>query len=92
MTRYHATAAGNIPFTAAEEAERDTEEVAHAAGADDRAAEEVRSKRNSLIAATDYYALTDVTMDSTVTAYRQALRDISTQAGFPNEITWPVAP
>lgn len=52
----------------------------------------VRSERDALIAATDYYALTDVTMNAAMTTYRQALRDISTQAGFPNEITWPVAP
>ena len=49
----------------------------------------VRSERNALIAATDYYALTDVTMDSTVTAYRQALRDIPAQEGFPHNVTWP---
>ena len=52
----------------------------------------VRSERDSLIAATDYYALTDVTMDAEVTTYRQALRDVPTQAGFPYTITWPTAP
>ena len=50
---------------------------------------EVRSERNTLIAATDYYALTDVTMNAEVTVYRQALRDISSQAGFPHTIIWP---
>jgi len=55
-------------------------------------AEEVRSKRDSLITATDYYALTDVTMNAAVTTYRQALRDVPTQAGFPYTITWPTAP
>lgn len=52
----------------------------------------VRTQRDALIAATDYYALTDVTMGSTVTAYRQALRDVPDQSGFPNTITWPTAP
>ena len=37
MTRHHATAAGNIPFTAAEETERDAEEATWTAAADDRA-------------------------------------------------------
>jgi len=92
MTRYHTTAEGNVAYTAAEEAERDAEEASWTAGADDRTAEEVRKERDSLIAATDYYALTDVTMNSAVTTYRQALRDISSQAGFPNTITWPTAP
>jgi len=92
MTRYHATLEGNVAFTAEEEADRDAEEASWEAGADDRAAEGVRKERDSLIAATDYYALTDVTMNSAVTAYRQALRDISAQAGFPNTITWPTAP
>ena len=49
----------------------------------------VRKERDSLIAATDYYALTDVTMNAEMTTYRQALRDITAQTGFPNEITWP---
>ena len=67
-------------------------EAAYTASLDANAAASVREQRDSLIAATDYYALTDVTMNSEVTAYRQALRDISAQAGFPNTITWPTAP
>jgi len=55
-------------------------------------ASNARSKRNALITATDYFALTDVTMGAAVTTYRQALRDIPTQTGFPNEITWPTPP
>ena len=46
MTRYHATPEGNVPFTAEEEAARDAEEAAWAAGADDRTAKEVRQKRD----------------------------------------------
>jgi len=92
MTRYHATSEGNVPFTAAEETEWDVEETAWTAGADDRAAKEARTERDFLIAATDYYALTDVTMNAEVTTYRQALRDISSQTGFPNTVIWPTAP
>ena len=92
MTRYHATTAGNVAYTAEEESERDVVEALWEAGIDDRAAKEVRYERDALIAATDYYALTDVTMNAEVTTYRQALRDISSQAGFPNTITWPTAP
>lgn len=81
-----------VEMTSEETAELLESNVVHEAGADDRAAVGVRSKRDDLLAKTDYYALTDVTMDSTVTTYRQALRDIPAQVGFPNTITWPTAP
>ena len=50
MSRHHATANGNIPFTAEEEAEWDAAEAEWAAGADDRTAAEHRSTRNNLLA------------------------------------------
>lgn len=43
-----------------------------------------RNHRDRLLAETDYMALTDVPMSSEVTAYRQALRDITTHANWPN--------
>jgi|TARA_R100000482_G_C5031089_1_gene104095 hypothetical protein len=92
MTRYHATANGNVPFTAEEEAERDAEEAAWAAGANDRLAAEEREKRNALLAETDYFGASDVTMSSDMTAYRQALRDVPQQTDFPTSINWPTKP
>ena len=92
MTRYKATPNGNVPFTPEEEAEWDAMEAEYAAGADDRAAEEVRTKRDLLLAETDWHGMSDVTMSTEMATYRQALRDISTQAGFPNEINWPTKP
>jgi len=53
---------------------------------------EIRSKRDALIAETDWWALPDRTMTAEQTAYRQALRDITDQAGFPTNITWPTKP
>jgi len=53
---------------------------------------EVRAKRNSLLAETDYLALTDTTLTSDMATYRQELRDITSQAGFPTDVTWPVKP
>tara|TARA_R110000737_G_C14429659_1_gene459440 strand:- start:10 stop:261 length:252 start_codon:yes stop_codon:yes gene_type:complete len=53
---------------------------------------EIRSKRDELIASTDTWALSDRTMTAEQTAYRQALRDITGQAGFPTNITWPTKP
>ncbi len=52
----------------------------------------VRSKRDRLLRETDWMALSDVTMSDTITAYRQALRDIPSQAGFPLSVTWPTKP
>ena len=92
MTRYHATANGNVPFTAEEEAARDAEEAAWAAGANDRLAAEERAKRNALLAETDYFGASDVTMSSDMTAYRQALRDVPQQTDFPTSINWPTKP
>ena len=92
MTRYHATANGNVPFTAEEKAERDAEEAAWAAGASDRLAAEERAKRTALLMETDHYALSDVTMSDAMATYRQALRDVPQQTDFPTSINWPTKP
>jgi len=52
----------------------------------------VRNQRDRLLADTDWMALSDVTMSDTMIAYRQALRDIPSQAGFPFSVTWPTKP
>ena len=69
-------------------------EAAYQAGLDAKAAEANRAKRNDLLAETDYFALTDVTMDAAMTTYRQALRDITTHANWPNlgDDDWPTKP
>jgi len=51
-----------------------------------------RATRDDLLKATDHYGLSDVTMTEAMTAYRQALRDVPQQAGFPQTITWPTKP
>ena len=57
-------------------------------------AQENRKKRNELLAATDYFALTDVTMNAAMTSYRQQLRDITDLDAWPNltDEDWPVKP
>ena len=55
-------------------------------------AEDARGQRNTKLAATDWTASTDVTMTAEMTTYRQALRDVPAQGGFPNTITWPTEP
>ena len=51
-----------------------------------------RLQRNDLLTSTDVWALADRTMTAEQTAYRQALRDITEQEGFPINITWPTKP
>ena len=69
-------------------------EAAYQATLDAKAAEAVRAKRDTLLAETDYLALTDNTLDDITTAYRQALRDITDHANFPNleDADWPTKP
>lgn len=54
--------------------------------------DEIRAERDRLLAETDYLALSDNTMSAAMTTYRQALRDITDQAGFPTSVTWPTKP
>ena len=54
--------------------------------------EQIRMERDRLLEETDFYALPDVTMSSEMTTYRQALRDLPAQEGFPDTITWPTKP
>ena len=56
-----------------------------------RAWDRVRSKRNALLAATDYRFRSDQTPSAAWVTYSQALRDITTQAD-PSNITWPTEP
>lgn len=69
-------------------------EAAYQASLDAVAAASVRAKRNSLLAETDYLALTDNTLDAITMAYRQALRDITNHVNFPylTDADWPVKP
>ena len=77
MPRYHNINGNRVQFTEAEETARDAEEAAWADGALARALANMRSRRNQLLAKTDFYALSDVTLSSDMTTYRQALRDLT---------------
>jgi hypothetical protein len=52
----------------------------------------VRAKRNQLLSDSDWMALSDSTMTTEWASYRQALRDITSQGGFPYTIEWPTKP
>jgi hypothetical protein len=55
-------------------------------------AAEVREFRNAALAATDFMGLSDYPAKAGELEYRQALRDVPQQAGFPNAHTWPNKP
>jgi len=95
MPRFKLVNGVSVQLTAEEEAARDAEEATWTAGAFDRAIAGVRSKRDALIAATDYLALSDNTLSAEMTTYRQALRDITngvTTVEQVDAITWPTKP
>mgnify|MGYP005828289961 FL=1 len=95
MPRFHNINGNRVQFTAEEETARDAEEQAWADGAFDRAIADLRDKRNRLLAATDFYALSDVTMSEDMTTYRQELRDLPdglTTVEEVNTVTWPTKP
>ena len=81
--------------TAWEETARDNEETAWANAAPARALADLRSRRNRLLAETDFYALSDVTLSDDMTTYRQALRDLPSGKDTVdkcNNATWPTKP
>ena len=95
MARHHLINGVQVAFTAEEEAARDAEEATWADGAFDRAIANVRRKRDALIEATDYLALSDNTLSSDMTTYRQNLRDITNGVDTVdkcNAISWPTKP
>lgn len=53
----------------------------------------VRAERDSLLSECDWTQVADAPVDKAAWAtYRQVLRDVPEQSGFPNEITWPIEP
>jgi hypothetical protein len=73
-----------------------SQEEAYTANKDAEAATTARATRDGLIASCDWMAIKAFEGGTTVSAewatYRQALRDVSAQEGFPNDITWPEKP
>lgn len=56
-------------------------------------ATEAREKRNTLLTDSDWTQVADAPVDQAAwAAYRQALRDVPEQSGFPDEIVWPDKP
>ena len=67
--------------------------AAYQANKDAQQAQSVRATRGQKLANSDWTQVADAPVDKAVWAtYRQALRDITAQSGFPWTITWPVEP
>lgn len=63
------------------------------AAKDAEQAKAVRTDRNTRLSGCDWTQLADAKVDSLEWAnYRQALRDVPTQTGFPHEVEWPTSP
>ena len=95
MARHKMVDGVRIDFTPEEEAARDAEEAAWAAGQFDRDIARLREDRNRDLASTDWYALQDVTMSDAMAAYRQDLRDLPAGLTTVEEVkavSWPVRP
>ena len=95
MPRYHNINGEKVQFTAEEETARDAEETSWANAAPARALVELRARRDRLLAETDYLALSDNTLSSDMTTYRQALRDLPSGKDTVEKCenaTWPTKP
>lgn len=68
-------------------------EAAYKAVKDEEQAKAVRQQRGEKLKETDWTQVADTPVDKALWAvYRQALRDVTTQEGFPWDITWPKEP
>jgi TPP-dependent pyruvate/acetoin dehydrogenase alpha subunit len=95
MARHHLINGNVVAFTAEEETAADNAEASWNDGAYDRAIADLRSKRNRLLAETDFYALSDVTMSDDMKNYRQDLRDLPSGKDTlekVNNTTFPTKP
>jgi hypothetical protein len=84
-----------IPLSVEEIAQRQAEEIAWNNGAFDRSLASLRQKRNALLSATDYLALSDNTLSAAMSSYRQDLRDLTeglSTVEQVNSVVFPVKP
>ena len=84
-----------IELTSQEIAQRQADEIAWNNGAFDRSLASLRAKRNLLLAATDFYALSDNTLSAAMSSYRQSLRDLTeglSTVEQVNSVVFPTKP
>jgi len=84
-----------VELTSQEILDRQADEQAWNNGAFNRAMADLRAKRDRLLAETDHLALSDNTLSTEMTNYRQSLRDITdglTTKAEVDAVTWPTKP
>ena len=80
---------GNSVFTVSVQQQTQDELITSA----EAKASMTRAERNKKLSATDWTQINDAPVDKSAwAAYRQSLRDVPSQAGFPWDVTWPVEP
>jgi methionyl-tRNA formyltransferase len=80
-------------FTDTEESSAAEQEAAYKAAKDTEQAKSVRTSRGEKLKDSDWTQVADAPVDQAVwAAYRQALRDVTAQTGFPWTIDWPTIP
>ena len=81
-------------FADDDESTKAEKEAAYQATLDANTAATNRASRDQRLAETDFWGLSDTTMSSEMTTYRQALRDITTHENWPNleDADWPTKP
>lgn len=73
---------------------KEEQEIEYRTRIDNQVADSVRTQRNKLLQESDWTQSRDIVLnnDSDWISYRQELRDITLQEGFPHNITWPAKP
>lgn len=82
-----------VALTEIEIAARQAEEALVASQEPERLASQIRQERNTLLSDCDWTQVSDAPVNQVAwQTYRQALRDVTSQEGFPYSVTWPTKP
>ena len=82
-----------VALTEIEIVARQAEEALVASQEPERLASQIRQERNTLLADCDWTQVSDAPINQVAwQTYRQALRDVTSQEGFPYSVTWPTKP
>lgn len=83
-------------FTDIEDKTAEEQEIEYKARIDEQVAKSVRDQRDRLLNESDWIVIkskeTGTNLSASFKEYRQALRDITLQEGFPHNVTWPTLP
>ena len=82
-----------VALTEIEIAARQAEEALVASQEPERLASQIRQERNTMLSDCDWTQVSDAPVNQVAwQTYRQALRDVTSQEGFPYSVTWPTKP